>query len=258
MPPLALVTGASSGIGRELARIHAEKGGDLIVTARREDRLSELKKELETAHGVTVHVIAMDISGEDGARALYAAIQDRGLSPDILINNAGNGGQGKFIERELELDLFMVDLNIKTMVTLCHLIGADMVRRGSGRILNLGSTAGFIPGPKQATYFASKAFVNSFTMALDQEMRPKGVTCTVLAPGYVETEFADRADMHGTTMVKMGGNNPRDVATKGYDAMMKGQLVKIDKAALAFGLRFAVPFLPRRMLLKISERSQSK
>ena len=163
MTPLALITGASSGLGKEFARIHAKRGGDCIIAARSADKLTALKKELEATHKVSVHVISVDLSTGDGPQALYDQVKAAGLEPAILINNAGFGGQGRFIDRDLSKDHAMVDLNVKALMTLTHLFGKDMVARGGGKILNIGSSAGFVPGPMQATYFASKAFVNSFS-----------------------------------------------------------------------------------------------
>ena len=258
MVETALITGASAGIGMEFARYHASKGGDVIVTARREATLNELKAELEARHGVTVHAIALDLGAPGGADQLYEAVKALGVEVGILINNAGFGGHGRHIERDLETELAMVDLNIKALVTLTHRFAKDMVARGRGRILNVGSTAGLIPGPQQAIYFATKAFVNSFSQALDQELKGTGVTCTVLAPGYVETEFAKVADLEGTQMVSGGGATAASVAKHGYDAMMRGDLLTINDPKIGLLLGWIVPLLPRRTVLKMIEKSQSK
>ena len=258
MSDIALVTGASSGIGEELARLHAAKGGDVILVARREDQLNALKAEIEGEHGVAAHVIAMDLGAPDAAKALYDKVRAAGLDVDVLINNAGFGGQGRFIERDLSRDLAMIDLNVQTLVSLCHLFGADMAARGAGRILNVGSTAGFMPGPLQATYFATKAFVNSFSQALDQELRPQGVTVTVLAPGYVKTEFAQVADLEGTGLVAQGGASARSVARHGYDAMRRGELITVNETMLGLMVNWVIPVAPRRMVLKMVEKMQTK
>ncbi|MGR3323449.1 MAG: SDR family NAD(P)-dependent oxidoreductase [Pseudooceanicola sp.] len=257
MTETALITGASSGIGRELARIHAEKGGNVILVARREAELETLKAELEEAHGVTAHVFPADLTAPGGPETLYEKVSEAGLRVDILVNNAGFGGQGTHIERELAAEQRMVDLNVRALVTLTHVFARDMVARGGGRILNIGSTAGFLPGPNQAVYFASKAFVNSFSQAVDEELRGKGVTCTVLTPGYVETEFAKVGGLENTAMVKAGGSNARATAQKGYDAMLAGDLVRFDRFGLGFALRYVIPLLPRRMVLRISGKSQA-
>lgn len=258
MTKTALITGASSGIGEAFAKYHASKGGDVILTARRGDALNTLKTELETEHGIKAYVFTTDLGTADGAQTLYQQIKAAGIRVDILINNAGFGGQGEFIERYLNKDLSMIDLNVKALVSLTHLIANDLVAQGGGKILHVGSTAGFMPGPLQATYFATKAFVNSFSQALDEELRDKGVTSTVLAPGYVETEFAKSADLEGTGLVKGGGASPEDVAKHGYDAMMSGTLVTINDFGLRFIINWLMPFMPLRMKLKMIRKMQTK
>lgn len=257
MSNTALITGASGGIGAELARYHATQKGDLILVARRLDALNDLKSELEAAHNIAVHVIAQDLGEAGGADALVVKVADLGVDVDILINNAGFGGHGRHIDRALADEQAMIDLNIKALVTLTHAFGAQMAARGKGRILQVGSTAGFMPGPMQAVYFATKAFVNSFSQAIDQELRSKGVTCTVLAPGYVETEFADRADLGGTDLVKSGAT-AESVAKHGYDAMMAGKLVTINEKMLNFALNWLTPLAPRRAVLTMVQKMQSK
>ena len=258
MADTALITGASSGIGAEFARLHARKGGDVILTARREAELNALKSELEAEHGVATHVFALDLGTPGGADELYEMVTAAGLSVDILINNAGFGGHGAHIDRPLEREMAMIDLNVKALVTLTHRFGREMAERGRGRILNVGSTAGFMPGPQQAVYFATKAFVNSFSQAIDQELRPHGVTCTVLAPGYVKTEFAAAANLEGTKLVSQGGATAESVARHGYDAMKMGQLVTINETGLSVMLNWLIPLLPRRTVLKMVDRMQAK
>lgn len=257
MTQTALVTGASSGIGRELARCHAAAGGDLILTARRDGELQALKAELEGAHGTNVHVIALDLGATGGAQALVDKVDRAGLRVDILINNAGFGGQGAHIARDPAHEQAMIDLNVKALVALTHAFGARMVAQGGGRIMNVGSTAGFMPGPNQAVYFATKAFVNSFSQAVDQELRGQGVTCTVLAPGYVETEFADVANLRGTGLVR-GAVTPASVAKHGYAAMQRGALVTVNEVLLGFAVRWIIPNAPRRLVLKVVQKMQAK
>lgn len=258
MSNTALITGASAGIGKEFARYHAALGGDLILTARRETELLELKTELEAAHNITVHVFALDLGGDGGPEALIQAVTKAGLDVNVLINNAGFGGYGIHVEREIAAEMAMIDLNIKALVTLTHEFSRRMVQLGGGKILNVGSTAGFMPGPKQAVYFATKAFVNSFSQAVSYELEDKGVTCTVLAPGYVETEFAKAANLEGTKMVKAGGATAKSVAKHGYDAMMAGKLVTINQRSLSFLLQWVMPLLPRRMGMKMASDLQEK
>lgn len=257
MPNLALVTGASSGIGRELARYHATRGGDLVITARRGAELDALKVELEGKHGVRVTGIPLDLGAEGGAEALHEAVKDAGLKVDILINNAGFGGHGAFAGRDLARDLAMIDLNVKALVTLTHLFANDMLKAGGGRILHVGSTAGMMPGPMQATYFATKAFVGSFSQAIDEEMRARGVTSTVLAPGAVATEFFDTADLNGTSLGN-GAASAAAVAKVGYEAMLAGRLHVINDGRLGFLLNWIIPFLPRRTVLGMVRKMQTK
>jgi short-subunit dehydrogenase len=255
MPNLALITGTSSGIGRELARYHAKKGGDLIITARRATELENLKNELESEYGVSVTTVAVDLTAPGGAQAVYEATN--GLQVDILINNAGVGGHGTFLDRGLEADMAMLDLNIKALVQLCHLVGKDMVARGSGKVLNVSSSGAYQPGPLQATYFASKAFVSSLSCALDFEWRPHGVTVTALEPGFVETEFAKTAAMDKLAMTEDAAR-PETVARFGYEAMLKGQLRVVNDPKMRFLVKWVVPFLPLRMTMKTVYDMQMK
>ena len=257
MSDTALITGASSGIGAELARYHAARGGDVVLTARREAALADLKAELESAHGITAHVIALDLGDGGGADRLCDAVEALDLKIDVLINNAGFGGHGVHIDRDLAAEQAMIDLNVKALVTLTHRFGDAMARRGGGRILNVASIAGMAPGPNQAVYFATKAFVLSYSQAVDHELRGRGVTCTALAPGYVETGFAKAGNLENTTMAKAGGASAADVAKHGYDAMLAGELVTVNERRLGFLMNWIVPFLPRRTVLKLIARNQS-
>ena len=255
MPNLALVTGASSGIGREIAREHARRGGDLVVTARRGDALEALRAELS---GVEVHAVPLDLGAPGGAEALIEAVEALGAPVEVLVNNAGFGGRGVHVERDLADERAMIDLNVRALVTLTHHFGRAMAARGAGRILQVGSTAGFAPGPQQAVYFATKAFVNSYSQAVDHELRPRGVTCTLLAPGYVETEFAERADLGGTKLTAGGGATAESVARFGYEAMMRGELVAVNDRKVRFAMDWVMPFLPRRRALKLIGDMQSR
>lgn len=257
MADTALITGASSGIGEALARHHAARGGDLVLVARRQEALERLKAELEGAHGIKVHVFARDIGSAAAAQALYEEVTAAGLEIGILINNAGFGGRGDHIERDLASEQAMVDLNVMSLMTLTRLFAHDMVQREKGYILNVGSTAGFMPGPSQAVYFATKAFVNSYSQALNEELRKKGVKVTVLAPGYVETEFAKVADLEGTQLTKSGAT-AESVAKIGYDAMLAGKLVAINEKTLDLAMNWVIPLMPRRALLKMVSKMQAK
>lgn len=253
----ALITGASSGIGAELARYHASKGGDVVLVARSEDKLNDLKSELENNHNIKATVIAADLAQPDSAEKIFAATEAAGLQIEILINNAGFGGHGKFHERALAQDQAMMQVNMVTLVNLTHLYLQGMVSRNSGKILHVASTAAFMPGPLQAVYYATKAFVVSFSQAIAQELKETKVTSTVLCPGAVATGFVSAGDLDGVKIWDKAAT-AESVAQCGYDAMMKDDLVKINEKSLNFMLNWVVPFLPRKTVLKISQQAMEK
>ena len=253
----ALVTGASSGIGAELARLHASKGGDLVLVARREAALNALKTELETTYNIKATVIAADLAQPDSAEKIFAVTEAAGIQVDILINNAGFGGHGKFHERELAKDRAMMQVNMMSLVNLTHLYLQGMVSRNSGKLLHVASTAAFLPGPLQAVYYATKAFVVSFSQAIAQELADSNITSTVLCPGAVATGFVAAGDLEGNSMWDNAAS-PESVAKCGYEAMMKGELVKINEPRLDFMVNWVVPFLSRKTVLKMSEQAMQK
>ncbi|MEM9006441.1 MAG: SDR family oxidoreductase [Cyanobacteria bacterium P01_F01_bin.86] len=253
----ALVTGASSGIGTELARLHASKKEDVVLVARREQALNDLKSELENTYGIKAMVIVADLAQSDAAAAIFAATEAAGIQVDILINNAGFGGHGKFHERDLAKDQAMMQVNMVSLVNLTHLYLQGMVQRNAGKILHVASTAGFLPGPLQAVYYATKAFVLSFSQAIAQELADTNITSTVLCPGAVATGFVAAGDLEGNSMWDNAAT-PESVAKCGYEAMMQGELVKINEARLDFMLNWVVPFLPRKTVLKMSQQTMEK
>lgn len=248
--PTALITGASSGIGKELARVHAKAGGDVILTARRKAPLESLQHELHETYGIAATVMTADLTASDGCHSLYNKIKAQKLNVDFLINNAGLGGHGFFHERDLDWNLSIVDLNVKAIMSLTHLCLQDMLTRGYGKILNVGSTAAMIPGPLHATYHASKAFVSSFSQALANELEGTDITVTMLAPGPVDTDFFDVSDMRKVKAIQWEMASAADVAEIGYDAMMKGHLLAYNDWRLRFLLDWIVPLLPRRKALR--------
>ena len=257
MKNTASITGASSGIGKELARIHAASGGDLVIVARREQALQELKSELETQQGVRVFTVVADLTREQAPQQIYDQVQQWKLEVDILINNAGFGGHGLFHQRDWKQDQAMIQLNVLALSELTHLFVKDMVRRKRGRILNVASIAGFLPGPLQATYYATKAFVLSFSQAIAEELTEQNITVTALCPGPVATEFAAEAGMEGVRAMQKTATAAQ-VAEIGYRAMMKGKLVVINDWKLSLMLYWVLPVLPRRWTLKLSRRSMEK
>ncbi len=248
---VALVTGASSGIGMELARLHAARGGNLVVVARRGDRLRALADELRAAHDTDCLVVEADLATADGIATLKAATTARQI--DVLINNAGFGARGAFHEAELARMLEMIDLNVRALTELTHHYVGPMVARGHGRVLQVGSTAGFLPGPLQAIYYASKAYVNSFAQATAEELRGTGVTVTVLAPGPVATEFFDVAGMERLSF-RARAPSAAKVARIGYEAMLRGELVVIDDRRIG-ALTHVIGLIPKRLLLRVSRKS---
>lgn len=253
----ALITGTSSGIGKELARYHGARGGDLVLVARNENKLNELKAELEENYGISVMVIAADLAQPESAEQIFAATQQAGLQIDILINNAGFGGHGKFHERELARDQAMIQVNVTSLVTLTHLYLEGMVQRNSGKILHVASTAAFLPGPLQAVYYATKSFVLSFSQAIAQELKGTGITSTALCPGAVSTGFVTAGDLDGVKVFDKAVS-AESVAECGYEAMLRGDLVKINEQGLHFMLNWVVPFLPRKAVLRISQKTMEK
>jgi short-subunit dehydrogenase len=253
----ALITGASSGIGDRLARRFAAGGFDLALVARREDRLRALADELARAHGVEAQAIAADLADPEAPRAVVARLSEAGREVDALVNNAGFARQGPFAEIPERVDLEMVRVNVEALVLLTKLLLPGMVARRRGWVLNVASTAAFVPGPLMATYYASKAFVLSFSEALASEVAESGVTVTALCPGPVATEFAGVAGAVETPLFRSGRVLSADaVANAGYDALMAGRRVVIpglSNRILVGSTRFA----PRRLLAAIARRLNS-
>lgn len=238
---IALITGASSGIGRELARLHAQRGGDLVLVARSEGKLEELAAELQREHGGRVLIVAKDLSQPSAPREIYEAVKAAGIELDYLVNNAGFGGQGAFHERRWDDDLAMIQLNVVALTALTRLFLPDFVARKSGRILNVSSTACLMPGPLQAVYYATKAYVTSFSNAIAEELRGTGVSVTALLPGATQTEFGRVSGMDKTALFAKTANAV-DVARAGYDGMLLGKLDVI--AGLTTGQRLMLAFAP--------------
>ncbi len=252
----ALITGASSGIGKEFARIHAARGGDLVMVARSRDKLADLKNELESKHSVQVNVLPKDLTGPDSTREVYDEVRSAGIQVEYLINNAGFGGHGKFHERSWEEDLAMIRLNIVALTALCRLFLPDFVARNSGRILNVSSTASLLPGPLQAVYYATKAYVTFLSNALAEELRDTNITVTALLPGATETDFARRSGMDKTGMFRKTADAP-SVARDGYTAMLAGKLEVISGVTFAQRTMLAaVPFAPKKLILRQIHKMQ--
>ena len=254
----ALITGASNGIGLELAKIHASKGGDLVLVARNKTKLDELKSELEHQYKVRVYTIGKDLSTDNSAQEVYEETTMQKIQIDYLINNAGFGDFGMFIETDWKKELQMINLNIKTLTQFTKLYLQVMAKRSSGKIMNVASTAAFQSGPTMAVYYATKAYVLSFSEAVDNEVSGKGVTVTTLCPGPTESGFQAAAAMEESNLVK-GKKLPtaKEVAEYGYSSMMKGKTVAIH-GMMNWIMANSVRFTPRALVVKLTRKIQDK
>lgn len=255
--PLALITGASMGLGAEFARLFASEGYDLVLTARSVDRLTALKREIEGLHGVSARIVVQDLGDPHAPVAIYNDVRAAGREVDVLVNNAGFGMYGFFHRSDLPTELDMIQVNVVALVHLTKLFARDMVARKSGRILNVASTAGFQPGPLQSVYYASKAFVLSFTEAVGNELRGSGVTATALCPGPTPTEFQKRANVGKVRGLRlMMRVNPDVVVRAGYDGMMKGKPVVVPGLLNNIHV-FLLRLFPRRVVTSVVRRVQT-
>ncbi len=244
MTGTALVTGASAGIGRALAVEFARNGHDVVLVARREARLRSVAEQVEDEHGVATAVVSMDLTDEDAPERLLAELEDRGVDVDVLVNNVGVGTHGRFDEGDLDDVRRELRLNVEVLVELTHRF---LDGRTRGQVLNVGSVAGFVPGPYLSTYYASKAYVNSFSEALAAEYHDAEVDVTVLCPGPVDTAFQRRAGMGDSLIGRRFSHTPEAVARAGYEGLQDGETVVIPgwrMKALSLLLRVA----PRRLL----------
>lgn len=230
MADTALITGASAGLGEKFARALAAQGHDVILTARRTGRLDALAKQVGDEFGRQAHVIAADLAAPGAVAALMAEIGRRGLVVDTLVNNAGFGARGPFAELGGAMQVQMIDLNCRALVELSHAVLPGMVERRAGGILNIASTAAFQPGPWMAVYYASKAFVLSFSEGLHDEVKAHGVRVACLCPGATKTEFADVADMGGTRLFKMFAGDADAVVQDGLAALKANRAVAVSGA----------------------------
>lgn len=221
-PKYALITGATSGIGYELAKIFAEHQYNLIIVARTEADLHRTSAELSAKYGVNVIPISKDLFNREAPFELYDSVRQKGILVDVLVNDAAQGLYGKFIETDLQRELDMLQLNIGAYLILTKLYLRDMVTRGNGKILNVASIAGKVPGPYQSVYHGTKAFIHSFTEAVRAELGDCGVTVTSLLPGPTDTDFFHKAHMEDSKLLEHDLADPAKVAQDGFEALMKG------------------------------------
>ena len=248
----ALVTGASVGIGRDLARLLAADGYSLVLVARDVAALKAVANELQSDR-VKVQVIPADLSDPASPQRIFDELNDSGTHIDILINNAGFGWHGLYANANIERELAMIQVNISALAHLTRLFLPGMIAKCDGRILNVASVAGFLPGPFVATYYATKAFVVSFSQAISAELEGTGVTVTSLCPGPTATEFHKRAKVANTPVFQANLMTSQAVAIAGYHGMMKGKRIVVPGLKNKL-LTVAVRLFPRGVILKASKR----
>lgn len=256
MAKTALVTGASGGIGYELADVFARNGWDLILVARNASKLRESAARFSHDHGVNAHAVEKDLARPGAARELFREVEGRSWRVDALVNNAGIGTFGLFAETDLALETDLIELNITSLTQLTKLFLKPMLARKEGAILNVASTAAFQPGPLMAVYYASKAYVLSFSEALANELAGTGVSVTVLCPGATKTGFQDAARMGDSKLFKRHAMNARDVAEAGYRGLVQKRMIVIPgikNRVMAASVRFAPRSLVTKVVRKIQE-----
>ena len=246
----ALITGASAGLGGHFALTLAKRGHDVVLVARRAGRLEALARTIRARHGVGAHVFSGDLSKKNAIPKLVEAVSRQGLQVDMLINNAGFGARGTFAEMDRAMQARMIDLNCRALMELCHAFLPDMLAARSGAILNVASTAAFQPGPWMAVYYATKAFVLSFSEALHEEVKDSGVRVSALCPGPTRTEFANIADMDDSELFKRFVSAPDKVVADGLKALGANRAVAVSGAVntvMASSIRFTPRGLARRI-----------
>jgi hypothetical protein len=251
----ALITGASSGMGYEFSRLLAQRGFNLVLVARSADRLAEIASELAAAHPIKAEAIAQDLSRPEAAAQLFAEVNRRRLPVDVLVNNAGFGGLGPYADSDWENQREMIQLNVVSLAELTRLVLPEMIRRKSGKILNVGSTGSFAPVPNMAVYGATKAFVLSFSEAISAELQGTGVSVTALCPGVTKTNFFKRAKSENMLLRRLNQMEAGEVARIGYRAMMQGKprvvsgwFNKIMIASMRLAPRAAVLWVTKRVM----------
>ncbi len=260
--PTALITGASAGIGAALAREFAAHGYDLVLVARRKDRLLALADELETRYRVTARAIEADLARPEAPDEIYRQVWVRGIAVDVLVNNAGFGTHGPFAATDLQTELQMLQVNVVALTHLTKLFLRDMLARRHGKVLNLASTAAFQPGPLMAVYYATKAYVLSLSEALATEVQGTGVTVTALCPGPTPTEFQSRARIADTRLMRSPlVTDAATVARVGYRALMAGKAVAVPgwtNRALTYAVRLAPRRLVAHIVRQINARTSAR
>jgi short-subunit dehydrogenase len=253
--PTALVTGASGGIGADIAELLAKRGHDLVLVARSRDKLAALAEKLEKATGIHVTVLTADLTDPAAPESIAKFVDDKGIHVDVLVNNAGLGSYGPFAEIDAKTDLGLIALNITSLTHMSKLFLPKMLANKRGRIMNVGSTAGFVPGPLMAVYYASKAYVLSLSVALANEVRGSGVTVTCLCPGATRTAFDTTAGNDKTRLFKGSVMESMPVALAGVEAMLAGDVICIPGFMNRL-MASTTGLAPRTLLAKIARTYQ--
>ena len=253
----ALITGASGGIGKEFAIKLASMKYDLILVARNEEKLNKLATELKEKYKIRTMVIAKDLSYAGTPLELFEEVQMMGERVDWLINNVGFGSHGRFDKQEVETQVDMINTNILALTELSHYFMQTMVERNVGKIINVSSAASFLPGPFQATYYATKAYVTSLTEAMAKELENTEVKVMAVCPGPVDTNFAERANVkHLKAFSK--AENTKDVVEKTFEGMKNEEVIIFTDKKIKFFAKWVLPFLPRKTILNMSAKSMTE
>lgn len=254
----ALITGASGGIGYELSKLFARDGYNLVLVARSGERLEQIAADFRQQHRIAVTVISQDLAQPNAAHEVFGTLQQASIHVDVLVNNAGYTMYGAFAQMDWQRELDLMQVNMIALTQLMRLCLPPMIQRGAGKVLNLASTAAFLPGPMMAIYYATKAYVLSLSEAVANELEGTGVTVTALCPGPTETGFQARGDMQGVRLVSNGNlMSASVVAQAGYRALMQGKAVEVPGVANKLGV-WAVRFLPRRFATQTVRRMHAR
>ena len=252
----ALITGASSGIGKEFARLFAADDSNLVLVARREDRLKALADELKSEFGVDVFILQKDLAEKNAPREIFETLQKEGMEIDVVVNSAGFGARGSFADLGEEAQIDMLQVNVVALTHLTRLFLPGIIERGRGGILNVGSLAGFQPGPNLSVYYATKAYVLSFTEALSEEIKNPDIKITCLAPGPVRTEFGSKSELDDSLLFKLSLMDVEPVVKAGYEGFRKGKVIVVPGIKQQL-IPFLIRFTPRFLVRKIVKSLQS-
>jgi len=245
---LVFITGASSGIGKEFAYIAAKSGCDIIISARSSSALESIKADIQSKYTATVHILVADLSEQNGAEFVVDLLNKNNLFPNYLINNAGFGDLEEFAKADIDKLVEMINLNILSLMKLTRLLLPNMIENGGGKILNVASVAGFMPGPMMAVYYATKAFVLSFSEAISEELKNSNITVTTLCPGPTISGFQSRSGMGKVSILSLFKlPTSQIVAQYGWDSMTQGKVIAVHGGMYKFLVQF-IRFMPRSLV----------